>query len=123
MDMYSCIFLDLDDKDGVVITTYESLRLQEEDLHRIDWQYIILDEGHKIRNPEADITQVCKRFDTPHRIILSGSPIQNSLRELWSLFDFIYPGKLGVSRFYIALVPSFHDLFSKKKKKKVWDAG
>jgi DNA excision repair protein ERCC-6 len=41
------------------------------------------------------ITLVCKRFPTSHRIILSGSPIQNNLRELWSLFDFVYPGKLG----------------------------
>jgi DNA excision repair protein ERCC-6 len=35
------------------------------------------------------------KFNTPHRLILSGSPIQNNLRELWSLFDFVYPGKLG----------------------------
>jgi DNA excision repair protein ERCC-6 len=38
---------------------------------------------------------VAKKFKTPHRIILSGSPLQNNLRELWSLFDFIFPGKLG----------------------------
>ena len=55
----------------------------------------MLDEGHKIRNPEADITLACKKFATPRRIILSGTPIQNSLTELWSLFDFIYPGRLG----------------------------
>jgi DNA excision repair protein ERCC-6 len=36
-----------------------------------------------------------KELNTPHRLILSGSPLQNNLRELWSLFDFIYPGKLG----------------------------
>jgi hypothetical protein len=40
-------------------------------------------------------TPAVKRFDTPHRIIMSGSPIQNSLTELWSLFDFVVPGKLG----------------------------
>jgi SNF2 family DNA or RNA helicase len=49
----------------------------------------------QIRNPDAEITLVAKRLKTHHRIILSGSPIQNSLRELWSLFDFIYPGRLG----------------------------
>jgi DNA excision repair protein ERCC-6 len=57
--------------------------------------YIVLDEGHKIRNPDAAITLACKSFITPHRIIMSGAPIQNNLRELWSLFDFIFPGKLG----------------------------
>lgn len=38
---------------------------------------------------------LCLQFRTPHRIILSGSPIQNNLKELWSLFDFVFPGKLG----------------------------
>jgi DNA excision repair protein ERCC-6 len=60
-----------------------------------NWHYVILDEGHKIRNPDAKITIVAKCFRTPHRLILSGSPIQNNLKELWSLFDFIFPGKLG----------------------------
>ncbi|GFR43344.1 hypothetical protein Agub_g4266, partial [Astrephomene gubernaculifera] len=53
------------------------------------------DEGHKIRNPDSEITLVCKQLHTVHRLILSGSPIQNRLAELWSLFDFIFPGKLG----------------------------
>ena len=59
------------------------------------WSYAVLDEGHKIRNPDADITQAVKSLDTPHRLLLSGSPIQNKLVELWSLFDFIFPGRLG----------------------------
>jgi DNA excision repair protein ERCC-6 len=53
---------------------------------------IFLDEGHKIKNPDSEITIVCKQFETPHRIILSGTPIQNNLKELWSLFDFVFPG-------------------------------
>lgn len=52
-------------------------------------------QGHKIRNPDAEITLVAKQVSTPHRLIMSGSPIQNRLSELWSLFDFIFPGKLG----------------------------
>ena len=55
----------------------------------------MLDEGHKIRNPEAEITVVSKRLRTVHRIIMSGAPVQNRLSELWSLIDFVYPGKLG----------------------------
>ena len=55
----------------------------------------MLDEGHKIRNPDAKVTLAVKQLATPHRLILSGSPMQNNLKELWSLFDFIYPGKLG----------------------------
>ena len=80
---------------GVVITTYDQIRTKLEVLLQHSWHYIILDEGHKIRNPDTGITLAVKQFDTPHRLILSGSPIQNSLTELWSLFDFVLPGKLG----------------------------
>lgn len=79
----------------VVITTYESLRKHKEALTQVEWTAVCLDEGQKIRNPSADITITCKLLASYHRIILSGTPIQNSLRELWSLFDFVYPGRLG----------------------------
>ncbi|CAO3568276.1 unnamed protein product [Mortierella alpina] len=82
-------------KGHVIITTYAGLRIHSSRLLRKNWSYIILDEGHKIRNPDADITLTCKQFRTPHRIILSGTPIQNNLNELWSLFDFVFPGRLG----------------------------
>lgn len=49
----------------------------------------------QIRNPDAEVTIACKRLRTPHRLLLSGTPIQNDLRELWSLFDFVFPGRLG----------------------------
>lgn len=73
-----------------------------DDLLRHDWHYVILDEGHKIRNPDAQATLAAKQFQTPHRLILSGSPIQNNLRELWSLFDFVFPGKLGTLPVFMA---------------------
>ncbi|KAJ4834290.1 hypothetical protein Tsubulata_028300 [Turnera subulata] len=81
---------------GLLITTYEQLRLLGEKLLDIEWGYAILDEGHRIRNPNAEITLVCKQLQTVHRIIMTGAPIQNRLTELWSLFDFVFPGKLGV---------------------------
>ncbi|KAL6755227.1 SNF2 family N-terminal domain-containing protein, partial [Haematococcus lacustris] len=62
---------------------------------QVQWGYAILDEGHKIRNPDSEVTLVAKQLRTQHRLVVSGSPIQNRLSELWSLFDFIYPGKLG----------------------------
>ncbi|KAI9122096.1 hypothetical protein K1719_006785 [Acacia pycnantha] len=81
---------------GLLITTYEQLRILRDLLLDIEWGYAILDEGHRIRNPNAEITLVCKQLQTVHRIIMTGSPIQNKLTELWSLFDFVFPGKLGV---------------------------
>ncbi|PVD37640.1 hypothetical protein C0Q70_00237 [Pomacea canaliculata] len=80
---------------GVLVTSFNTLVIQQDILLPYNWHYIVLDEGHKIRNPDAQITLCCKQFRTPHRLILSGSPIQNNLKELWSLFDFVFPGKLG----------------------------
>lgn len=87
---------------GVLITSYAGLRLNKVELYRYEWQYVILDEGHKIRNPDSDVTLACKHFDTPHRLILTGTPMQNSLKELWSLFDFVFPGKLGTLAVFMA---------------------
>uniref|UniRef100_A0A8D8WWW5 DNA excision repair protein ERCC-6 n=2 Tax=Cacopsylla melanoneura TaxID=428564 RepID=A0A8D8WWW5_9HEMI len=80
---------------GIIITSYSSLVQHLEDLMITKWHYVILDEGHTIRNPDSQVTLAAKCLRTPHRIILSGSPMQNKLQELWSLFDFVYPGKLG----------------------------
>lgn len=86
----------IESRSGLLITTYEHLRLLREKLLDMEWGYAVLDEGHRIRNPNAEITLVCKQLQTVHRIIMTGAPIQNKLTELWSLFDFVFPGKLGV---------------------------
>ena len=80
---------------GVLVTSYSSMLKHKELLVSTEWHYVILDEGHKIRNPQAKVSKAVKEFSTPHRLLLTGSPMQNSLKELWSLFDFILPGKLG----------------------------
>ncbi|KAI9820251.1 MAG: hypothetical protein M1827_005873 [Pycnora praestabilis] len=80
---------------GVLVTTYSGLQTYAELLIPVDWGYAVLDEGHKIRNPNTAITIYCKELRTAHRIILSGTPMQNNLTELWSLFDFVFPMRLG----------------------------
>ena len=80
---------------GILITTYDHMRICKKQLLSVRWGYAILDEGHKIRNPDAEVTLAAKQLPTVHRLIMSGSPIQNRLVELWSLFDFVFPGKLG----------------------------
>jgi DNA excision repair protein ERCC-6 len=89
----------------VVVTTYENIRRNPEIWTRHDWSYSVLDEAQKIRNPDADVTLACKRLRTPHRLALSGTPIQNDLKELWSLFDFVFPGRLGT-------LPAFEQEFA-----------
>ena len=79
----------------ILVTTYSGLQSYAELLIPVEWEYAVLDEGHKIRNPNAGITIYCKELRTSNRIILSGTPMQNNLVELWSLFDFIFPMRLG----------------------------
>lgn len=79
----------------ILVTTYSGLQTYAELLIPIDWGYAVLDEGHKIRNPNTSITIYCKELRTANRVILSGTPMQNNLTELWSLFDFIFPMRLG----------------------------
>lgn len=83
-------------KGHVIITTYTGLSTYQDQLLGLSWGYIILDEGHIIRNPDSQTSLNCKRLQSPHRIILSGTPMQNQLKDLWSVFDFVYPGRLGV---------------------------
>lgn len=79
----------------VVVTSYGYLRKHADTLIRAKWKVVILDEGHGIRNPSTEVSQVCRRFRCTRRFILSGTPIQNNLLELWSLMDFCQPGLLG----------------------------
>jgi TATA-binding protein-associated factor len=89
-----------------VITSYEIVRNDIEALGWIDWHYCILDEGHIIKNGRTKLTKAVKTLRAVHRLILSGTPIQNNVLELWSLFDFLMPGFLGSEK-------SFNDRFGK----------
>ncbi|KAI8588783.1 SNF2 family N-terminal domain-containing protein [Geranomyces variabilis] len=90
----------------VVITSYEVLRNDIAELKDVRFNYCILDEGHMIKNPKTKLTQAVKNVTAMHRLILSGTPIQNNVLELWSLFDFLMPGFLGTER-------QFNERFSK----------
>jgi TATA-binding protein-associated factor len=79
----------------VVITSYDVVRNDLSSLVPINWLYCILDEGHLIKNAKSKVSQSVKSMMAHHRLILSGTPIQNNLLELWSLFDFLMPGFLG----------------------------
>ena len=79
----------------VVIMSYDVLRNDIEQLGGIEWNYCILDEGHIIKNGKSKLAKAVKSIKANHRLILSGTPIQNNVLELWSLFDFLMPGFLG----------------------------
>ncbi|KAH0282936.1 SNF2 family DNA-dependent ATPase domain-containing protein [Aureobasidium namibiae CBS 147.97] len=84
----------------IVITSYDICRNDVEVFAPHTWNYCVLDEGHLIKNPKAKVTQAVKRIASNHRLILSGTPIQNNVLELWSLFDFLMPGFLGTEKMF-----------------------
>jgi len=59
-----------------------------------EWDYIILDEGHLIKNPSCQISKLLRSMKAKHKIMMSGTPVQNNLGELWALFDFLADGEL-----------------------------
>ncbi|KAK1939559.1 SNF2 domain-containing protein / helicase domain- containing protein [Babesia divergens] len=88
-------------KHRALITSYDTLRIHIDSINVHPWSYVVLDEGQKIRNPDAAITLSVKTLGTPHRLLLSGSPIQNNLVEFWSLLDFVAPGQLGTLPLFV----------------------
>lgn len=86
---------DIHHSHGILLISYAGVVKYSKDLLTHKWHYIILDEGHKIRNPDTQVSKHIKQFKTAHRLLITGSPMQNSLQELWSLFDFMRPGLLG----------------------------
>lgn len=85
----------------IVVTSYEVCRNDTEYLEKQNWNYIVLDEGHLIKNPKAKISLAVKKLPSNHRLILTGTPIQNNVLELWSLFDFLMPGFLGSEKVFL----------------------
>ncbi|KAI3639757.1 hypothetical protein MIR68_002451 [Amoeboaphelidium protococcarum] len=79
----------------VLIMSYEMARNDIDLLTRIQFNYCVLDEGHIIKNAKSKTTMSIKQLRADHRLILSGTPVQNNVLELWSLFDFLMPGFLG----------------------------
>ncbi|KAF2020641.1 hypothetical protein BU24DRAFT_361156 [Aaosphaeria arxii CBS 175.79] len=84
----------------IVITSYDICRNDNDILKPFAWNYCVLDEGHLIKNSKSKTSQSVKNFQSNHRLILSGTPIQNNVLELWSLFDFLMPGFLGSEKVF-----------------------
>lgn len=84
----------------IVVTSYDVCRNDVEYITEHDYNYCVLDEGHIIKNAASKLTKSVKRVKAKHRLILSGTPIQNNVLELWSLFDFLMPGFLGTEKIF-----------------------
>ena len=77
---------------NVLITTYEYIMKDKHQLKKLLWQYIIVDEGHRMKNAESKFAQVLgSQYISRNRILLTGTPLQNNLPELWALLNFLLP--------------------------------
>ncbi|CAH9101648.1 unnamed protein product [Cuscuta epithymum] len=85
-------------KYNVIVTSYDVVRKDVDSLKQLFWNYCVLDEGHIIKNSKSKVTLAVKQLKAQHRLILSGTPIQNNVLDLWSLFDFLMPGFLGTEK-------------------------
>ena len=105
---------DISGKD-LIITTYGMLSRQPWLLEQ-QWQLVILDEAQAIKNPSTRQTKTVKQLNAESRIALTGTPVENRLADLWSLFDFICPGLLGTAKRFQTFVKSLetrgHDQFA-----------
>ncbi|KAG6366990.1 hypothetical protein INS49_001171 [Diaporthe citri] len=75
----------------VVCTSYEMVIKDSSSLSRIQWEFIIVDEGHRLKNAEARLFQEICKFRSATRFLITGTPLQNNLKELWSLLHFLMP--------------------------------
>ena len=79
----------------LVLTTYSLLARDQDALLQHAWYFLILDEAQFIKNPRTRVSRLVRQLDARHRLCLTGTPLENHLGELWSLFDFLLPGLLG----------------------------
>ncbi len=82
-------------ENDLVITSFTLLRKDIGLFSDIRWHRIVLDEAQNIKNPKADVTKSVLKLSAPHRLALTGTPIENRLLDLWSIFNFLNPGYLG----------------------------
>ena len=111
------IYDTMKDSSTVYLISYETLRNDIDNLSSISFSYIILDEAHNIANAFAKKTVAVKNLKSDHRLALSGTPIQNSLLDIWSIFDFLLPDYLDDYSTFSKMYSTFDDDEEDKKKR------
>lgn len=97
----------VDEEFDVCITSYEMILREKTHLKKFAWEYIIIDEAHRIKNEESSLAQMVRLFNSRNRLLITGTPLQNNLHELWALLNFLLPDVFGDSK-------AFDDWFSQQ---------
>lgn len=77
----------------VCITSYEMCLREKATFKKFQWEYIVIDEAHRIKNADSLLSQIVRVFNSRGRLLITGTPLQNNLQELWALLNFILPGE------------------------------
>ena len=75
----------------VCVTTYEVCNTEKKSLQKFAWKYLVIDEAHRLKNEASLFSTTVRSFNTAHRLLLTGTPLQNNLHELWALLNFLLP--------------------------------
>lgn len=86
----------------ICLCSYALAKRDAETLRTFHFRYLILDEAQHIKNPSSINAQTCKEISADHKVVLTGTPLENSAEDLWSIFDFLHPGLLGSLRAFRA---------------------
>ncbi|MDB4411948.1 DEAD/DEAH box helicase [Akkermansiaceae bacterium] len=95
--------LDIDEVNNVLdilVLNYAQLRVCGDELNKIRWLTVILDEGQQIKNPDSKAAKCARELDAENRLVLTGTPIENRLMDMWSLMAFAMPGVLGTRAYF-----------------------
>ena len=76
---------------NVCVTTYEVCNMDRNVLNKFAWSYLIIDEAHRLKNEASTFSRTIRTFETRYRLLLTGTPLQNNLHELWALLNFLVP--------------------------------
>ncbi len=79
----------------IILTTYGTLRRDIVNHREIEFDYVVLDEAQSIKNASSQAAKACRLLRARHRLALTGTPVENHIGELWSIFEFLNPGQLG----------------------------
>ncbi|KAI8909625.1 SNF2 family N-terminal domain-containing protein [Gorgonomyces haynaldii] len=88
-------------KFDVLLTTYEMVMSGAAHLRPVPWKCVVLDEAHRLKNKTSKISEFLKSYQMDHRVLLTGTPLQNSLDELWALLNFLEPEKFASEKSFI----------------------
>lgn len=88
----------------VCITSYEMIIREKSVFKKFTWRYMVIDEAHRIKNEKSKLSELLREFKSMNRLLLTGTPLQNNLHELWALLNFLLPDVFNssdVSNFFL----------------------